>query len=157
RFQKTLRRNRLAFTAAAAVLAMLAAGAAVSTWQAFRARRAEQEQKDLRQLAVKALAGEKRQLTQAETERQRAETNAKKFENASIQARRTQYAADLFAATAEVEKGNYGDARNFLRDYFPREGLEELRGFEWSYLWQLSAGKQLSTYPVSGEVVDMAW
>src|SRR5207249_7689719 len=40
RVQKSFRRNRLAFTAAAAVLAMLAAGVAVSTRQAIRATHA---------------------------------------------------------------------------------------------------------------------
>ena len=83
--------------------------------------------------------------------------HAEKFKNASIQSRRSQYAADMFAATAEIEKGSYGDARNFLREYFPREGLEELRGFEWRYLWQLSAGQQLNIYPINGQVIDMAW
>ena len=41
RLKKLVRRNRLAFGAAAAILAMLAAGIAVSTWQAVRATKAE--------------------------------------------------------------------------------------------------------------------
>jgi hypothetical protein len=157
RFQKSFRRNKLAFTAATAVAVALLIGLAASVWQAIRATHAEREQKKLREVAVKALGGEKAQRTQAETERQRAETNAEKFKNASIQSRRSQYAADLFAATAEIEKGKYGAARNFLREYFPGEGKEELRGFEWRYLWQLSAGQQLSIYPIGGQVIDMAW
>ena len=157
RLQKAFRRNKLVFTSATAVLAMLAVGITVSTWQAIRATRAEHEQNKLREVAVKALDGEKVQRTQADTERQRAEANAEKFKNASIQSRRSQYAADMFAATAEIEKGSYGNARNFLREYFPREGLEELRGFEWRYLWQLSAGQQLNIYPINGQIIDMAW
>ena len=93
----------------------------------------------------------------AETERQRAETNAEKFRNASIQSRRSQYAADVFAATTEIDKGSYVTARNFLREYFHREGLEELRGFEWRYWWQLSSGQQLKTLPITGKILDMAW
>ena len=157
RFQKLIRRNKLAFAASTAIAASLVIGLAASVWQAIRATHAEQEQKKLRDVAVKALDGEKVQRTQAETERQRAESNAEKFKNASIQSRRSQYAADMFAATAEIEKGSYGNARNFLREYFPREGHEDLRGFEWRYLWQLSAGQQLNIYPINGQVIDMAW
>ncbi len=156
-FQKTLRRHKLGFAAAAAAITVLAVGVALTTWQALRATHAEQEQKKLREIAVNALEGEKVQRAQAQSERQRAEANAEKFKNASIQSRRSQYAADLLAATAEIEKGRYGGARTFLREYFPREGKEELRGFEWRYLWQLSAGQQLNIYPIGGEVIDMAW
>ena len=156
-FQKIVQRHLLGFAAAAAVITVLAVGVALTTWQALRATRAEQEQKKLREIAVKALDGEKAQRAQAQSERQRAETNAEKFKDASIQSRRSQYAADLFSATAEIEKGRYGAARSFLREYLPREGNEELRGFEWRYLWQLSAGQQLGSYPIGGEVVDMAW
>ena len=157
RLQKAFRRNKLMFSAATAVLAMLAVGITVSTWQAIRATRAEREQNKLRGVAVDALDGEKVQRAQAETERQRAEANAEKANAAAIQSRRSQYAADMFAATAEIEKGSYGNARNFLREYFPREGLEELRGFEWRYLWHMSAGQQLNIYPVNGQIIDMAW
>jgi len=157
KFQKACRRNKLVFAAGTAIAASLVIGLAASVWQAIRATRAEQEQKNLRDVAVKALDGEKVQRTQAETERQRAESNAENFRNASIRSRRSQYAADMFAATTEIEKGSYGNARNFLREYFPREGLEELRGFEWRYLWQLSVGQQLNVYPVKGQIIDMAW
>jgi WD40 repeat protein/serine/threonine protein kinase len=157
RFQKAFRRNKLAFAAAGAVAMALLLGIVTSTWQAVRATHAEREQKKLREVAVKALDGEKVQRTQAETERQRAATNAEKFQTASIQSRRSQYASDLFAATAEIEKGSYGAARKFLREYLPRQGLEELRGFEWCYLWQLSAGQQLKMFPLTGQIIDIAW
>jgi serine/threonine protein kinase/tetratricopeptide (TPR) repeat protein len=44
RFQKLVRRNKLAFTAVAGVVTALVLGAVVSTWQAVRATRAEREQ-----------------------------------------------------------------------------------------------------------------
>src|SRR5215831_11930008 len=40
-FQKTVRRHKFGFAAAAAIILVLAAGAIVSTWQAVRATRAE--------------------------------------------------------------------------------------------------------------------
>jgi len=49
--QKTWRRNRLALTAAAAVLCALILGVVVSTWLAVRATQAEREQSRLRQEA----------------------------------------------------------------------------------------------------------
>jgi WD40 repeat protein/serine/threonine protein kinase len=157
RLQKAFRRNKLVFTAAIAVAVALLLGFGVSTWQTFVARKAQRETEAAR-------TGERQQRFEAqeaqksaENERQRAEASAETSRNAAIQSRRSQYAADMFAATAEIEKGSYGNARNFLREYLPREGLEELRGFEWRYLWQLSAGQQLSIYPISGQVIDMAW
>jgi serine/threonine protein kinase/tetratricopeptide (TPR) repeat protein len=48
RFQKMVRRNRLAVGAGVSVFAALVAGAAVSTWQAIRATKAEHEQSRLR-------------------------------------------------------------------------------------------------------------
>ncbi len=48
RFQKAFRRNKPAFTAAAAVALALIAGAVVSTWQAIEARRARNAEKEQR-------------------------------------------------------------------------------------------------------------
>src|SRR4030095_7843239 len=108
-----------------------------------RAPHAEREQSRLRALAEQAQA--------------QAETNAERFRTTAIQSRRSQYAADMFAATAATEAGSYARARHFLREYFPRESLEELRGFEWRYWWQLSAGEQLKTIPLTRPILDMAW
>jgi tetratricopeptide (TPR) repeat protein len=51
RFQKLVRRNRLAFAATAAVGVALLVGVTATSWQAIRATRAEQQQKQLRQQA----------------------------------------------------------------------------------------------------------
>ena len=53
RFQKAFRRNKLAFTATAAVALALLAGAVVSTWQAIEADRAREAEKEQR-LAAQA-------------------------------------------------------------------------------------------------------
>ncbi len=62
RFQKAVRRNRVAFTAGAAIAIVLVLGLVTSTWQAIRARRAERGEIRLRQ---RAEAGEKRANTEA--------------------------------------------------------------------------------------------
>ncbi|MEP6670433.1 MAG: protein kinase, partial [Chthoniobacter sp.] len=154
---KLVRRNQLAFAAGTAIVASLVIGLAASLWQAVRATRAEREQSQLRAVAVQALEGEKAQRTQAEAERQRAEINSEKARATALQSRRNQYAADMFSSTINIEKGSYATARNFLREYFPREGVEELRGFEWRYGWQLCAGQQLKTFPLGGGIEHAAW
>jgi serine/threonine protein kinase/WD40 repeat protein len=66
KFQKALRRNKLAFGATAAIILILAAGIVVSTWQAARAWNAELEQSRLRVAAQDAQQSESRQKTAAQ-------------------------------------------------------------------------------------------
>jgi eukaryotic-like serine/threonine-protein kinase len=66
RFQKLVRRNRLAFLAAAATASALVLGTIGSIGEAIRARRAERTQSHLREEAEQAQAGEARQRTAAE-------------------------------------------------------------------------------------------
>src|SRR5262249_51752221 len=68
RFQKLIRRNRLAFAAAASVGAALLLGVVVSTCQAVRARQAEREQSRLRDQAQKAQIREEQLRRQAEAD-----------------------------------------------------------------------------------------
>jgi tetratricopeptide (TPR) repeat protein len=60
--QKTIRRHKFGFTAAAAVMLALLVGAIISSWQAVRATRAEREQSRLRQ---QAQANQKKAETEA--------------------------------------------------------------------------------------------
>jgi WD40 repeat protein/serine/threonine protein kinase len=45
------------------------------------------------------------------------------------------YPADLTAAHRAWQVGNLKQARDYLARYLPQEGQEELRGFEWYFLW----------------------
>jgi hypothetical protein len=65
-FQKTVRRHKFGFAAAAGVIMVLAAGVVASTLEAIRARRAEREQTQLRQEAEAARASEARLRRQLE-------------------------------------------------------------------------------------------
>lgn len=58
-------------------------------------------------------------------------------------ARRNLYAADVAAAQRALADGNLGLARRLLMAHRPKPGEEELRGFEWRYLWQKSRGGEL--------------
>src|SRR5262249_25974853 len=70
-FQKTMRRHKVGFAAAAAVLLILAGGVAVSSWQAAKARRAEQNAKAKAQLA--------KQQAQIASEQSEIATSVKDF------------------------------------------------------------------------------
>jgi eukaryotic-like serine/threonine-protein kinase len=157
RFQKLVRRNKLAFVASIAIAAALLLGFIVSTALAIRATQAKLEAQDAQALARAAEKEQSRLRVVAQEAQTAAEANAEKYRTTAIESRRGQYAADMFAASTEIERGDYVNARNFLREYFPREGSEELRGFEWRYWWKLSAGRQLRTFPVGGIIHDMAW
>ena len=69
RFQKLVRRNKLAFAAVMAVAMALVLGAMVSTWQAIRATHAERQESHLRRQADEA-------RIRAEAEQRKAETEA---------------------------------------------------------------------------------
>ncbi|HXJ61992.1 MAG TPA: serine/threonine-protein kinase [Verrucomicrobiae bacterium] len=75
RFQKLVRRNKVAATATAVVALVLVLGVVASTWQAVRARRAEQQARRAqanealeRQKAQNAQANEAKELQKAQTE-----------------------------------------------------------------------------------------
>ena len=126
RFQKTVRRNRVAFAAAGAVAAALVIGATISVWQAIRATDAEHTESVLRQ---KAVAEQRR----AETEKSAARLN--------------EYIADINLAQQSLTDGNYGRAVQLLNKHLPKPGEPDLRGFEWRYLWHVSQGDEHTALP----------
>jgi serine/threonine protein kinase/WD40 repeat protein len=141
RFQKLVRRNKLAFTAAGAVVAALLIGLVFSTWQIFeksaayrRATNAEQEQSRLRR--------------EAEAARQSAE-------NQTLVARRQAYAADMNLAQEALAVNNLGRAQELLNRHrhsgesqianLKSQIPADLRGWEWRYLWQQCQSDALFT------------
>jgi serine/threonine protein kinase/WD40 repeat protein len=93
RFQKALRRNKLAFAAGAAISAALLLGIMVSTWEAIKAGKAKREQSSLRAKADNALAGEERGRALAE---QRLYDSLLGEARATRIARRVGYRAEVF-------------------------------------------------------------
>jgi WD40 repeat protein/tRNA A-37 threonylcarbamoyl transferase component Bud32 len=55
------------------------------------------------------------------------------------------YAADINLAAHAIAQGDYGLGRRTLAGLKPKPGREDLRGFEWRYLWNLSRGDQSAT------------
>jgi WD40 repeat protein/predicted Ser/Thr protein kinase len=64
-----------------------------------------------------------------------SEAHRRLAEQKSHESRRNLYAADMLLAQGALEAGNIGRARELLGNYLPREGEEDLRGWEWRYAW----------------------
>jgi len=123
RFHKLVRRNKGVFAAVGAVAVVLVLGIASSTWQAARATRAERTQSRLRREAETARAEEAAQRLQAVNAQQKAEALA--------------YASDMSVAQQALDMNDLGRARRLLEAHRPAPGeVNDLRGWEWRYLWQ---------------------
>ncbi len=121
KIQKAWQRNKVIFTSAALVAVALVAGTGVSTWQAVRATQAQHVSAQ-----AKALA---------EAEQERANDQARKASASEQQSRRLLYVADMNLAQQALNLNNLGKARRLLDRHRPAPGAEDLRGWEWRYLW----------------------
>ncbi|MCX6954181.1 MAG: protein kinase [Verrucomicrobia bacterium] len=121
RFQKAVRRNKLAFGAAAAVMAALLAGTVVSTWQLLQARKAQRETEAARD-------GERQRLSEAQAAERKAQAQA-------LAARRTAYSSDMNVVEEVLRDNNLGRARLLLKRHVPQSGELDLRDWEWRFLW----------------------
>jgi eukaryotic-like serine/threonine-protein kinase len=138
RFQKLVRRNKLTFAAATAVAMALILGIAASSWQLLAARHARNV---------------------AETQRERADAQARKASESEQQSRRLLYASDMNLAQQALKLNNLGRARRLLDRHRPQPGEEDLRGWEWRYLWQLTRSSALVTLtnrPTRGYTVSFS-
>jgi WD40 repeat protein len=135
---KWVKRNPLVAGAVVAVVLTLLIGIGLTAWQAVRATAAE------------ARADAKRQ--EAEQEKQRADESQQ-------QSRRLLYASDMNLVQQSLKLNNLGRARRLLDRHRPRPGEEDLRGWEWRYLWQLTRSSALATLtnrPVYGIDVSLS-
>jgi len=143
RFQKLVRRNKLAFAAAAAVVFTLFLGLLAASWQAVRATKAE--------------LAERKQAAQARSDRDRAmraEADASEKALLAVSAqnttRRNLYASDINVALQALGENNLGRAVELLDRQRPKPGEEDLRGFEWRHLWSLCQSDAVRTFPDGG-------
>ena len=76
----------------------------------------------------------------------------------AAKAERNLYAADMNLAAQALAVRNRGHALELLGNYRPRAGQEDLRGWEWRYLWKLCQGKEQFTLTGhNGRVVALAF
>jgi WD40 repeat protein/serine/threonine protein kinase len=128
RFQKLVRRNKLAFVAAGAVAVALLLGIIVSTSQAIRATLAKRDALSARQLAEASES--KAVAAQADEARLRQQAQADE-----LVARQRAYASDMNVAQQQLAGNNLGSALDLLNRQRPQPGQKDLRGWEWRYLW----------------------
>jgi WD40 repeat protein/serine/threonine protein kinase len=133
RIEKLVRRNRLAFTAAALVALALVLGIVASTWQAVRATRFRQ---------------------QAQGEARRAEAEA-------LANRQNLYAVDMNLANQALENYNLVRAHELLEKHRPPPSgkssnsplRSDLRGWEWRYLANQCRSDEVATLARFGSCV----
>jgi WD40 repeat protein/serine/threonine protein kinase len=133
RLQKAWRRNKLVYTAGAAVFLALAAGMTLAAFGWLQAL-------TQRDAAFLAQAGEATQRQQAVQERGKAE-------RATEEIRRRAYASEINAAFQALDDNNLERARELLDRQRPKSEEEDLRGFEWRHLWQLCQSDVKDTLP----------
>jgi len=141
RLRKMVRRNKLAFGAAAVVLLALLLGISVSTWQAVRATRAKQEALAAQAQAVAAEANEANQRQLADAARANEADLRQQAQVQELAARRRAYAADMLLCQQALAANNLRRARLLLERQRPAAGDQDLRGWEWRYLWQQCQGE----------------
>jgi eukaryotic-like serine/threonine-protein kinase len=145
RLRKTVRRNKLVFASGAAVAAALLVALVFSSWSLVReqdARFAEQVQRQEAERQRQAAEAARRV---AEVEKGRADVQARQATESHQRSRRLLYAADMSLAQQSLALNNLGKARRLLDRHRPQPGEEDLRGWEWRYLWQETRSGALAT------------
>jgi WD40 repeat protein/class 3 adenylate cyclase/tRNA A-37 threonylcarbamoyl transferase component Bud32 len=101
----------------------------------------------------------KRHARTAVAEAARAEAQRQAAEATSASLRRYGYAVDMNAAHHALAEGNLGRAAELVRRQVPQRGEEDLRGFEWRYLWEQARGDarlDLARHATAATVVAFA-
>jgi len=124
RFRKMVCRNKLVFAAASAIGLALVMGVVGTT---IGLRRAEKQ----RQAAEQGKSEAEGQRRRVAAEQQRS--------------RQLLYVSDMNLAQQALKADNLGQARRLLDRHRPSPGEEDLRGWEWRYLWQLSRSSEIAT------------
>ncbi|MEP7272150.1 MAG: AAA-like domain-containing protein, partial [Acidobacteriota bacterium] len=151
------RRGMLRATAVAAVILLaMAALALTAVRQRNRADR-NFEQANRNAAALHNALGEaERQRAHAEEQQTEAERQGQaainqrviadeqraRAEQGELANRRLLYDAHIRLAQRAWDDGDFERARELLSTHLPKSGQEDLRGFEWHYLWQLARSKR---------------
>ncbi|MCH8192528.1 MAG: protein kinase, partial [Planctomycetes bacterium] len=150
RIQKAWRRNQLAFTSGVVIGLSVLLALVVSSWSLVSEREARFNEETQRKVAdaQRIVAEQQRAASamnalEAARQRQLAETNQAVAEANAREARRNLYAADMNLAHAAMRASNFGRAATLLARHIPSEGEEDLRHWEWRYLWQQIQGDEL--------------
>ncbi|TKJ34460.1 MAG: hypothetical protein CEE38_18110 [Planctomycetes bacterium B3_Pla] len=133
--QKAWRRNKVVYTAAAAVVIALLLGTGISVWQAWIANVA-------RERAVQ----EERRATESEV-------NARESE---IKALRRAYNSDMSVAFRALEENLFGRVQDIVSQHVPEPGGPDFRGWEWRYAWAQSQSDAVHIWDTPEEMAEVA-
>ncbi len=150
--ERTLARVKKTAVLAGLVVLVLAVGLSMATIE-WRQARVERDK------ALQARAGEEAQRKAAQSAQKAAETERGKASESQRQTRRLLYASDMYLARQKLNDNDLGEARRLLDRHRPQPGEEDLRGWEWRYLWQLTRSAALVTLtngPVGGSSVSFS-
>jgi serine/threonine protein kinase/WD40 repeat protein len=150
RFQKAVRRNKLAFSAGVAIVLALGTGLGLAAigWRHARTERGK---------ALTAQAGEEKQRKVAQANAFRAEEQKQLAETQASVAKRIAYAANISLVQQNLAADRFGTAKHLLEEMPPKPGEQDLRGWEWRFLRQECQSDALFTLcRRSGEVRSLA-
>jgi WD40 repeat protein/serine/threonine protein kinase len=83
---------------------------------------------------------------------------ARRAEMQALENRRQAYSAEMILAAEEYENANLNRLREILEKYGPREGEEDLRGFEWYFLNNLlNPSSKIGVLPHEDDVWNVAF
>jgi eukaryotic-like serine/threonine-protein kinase len=179
RVKKFARRNKVPAFVASLLLAVLMIGIVGTTWGMFRATIAEAKaaheageksaalsEKEVALADAKASAREaKKQEAQAKKQEGLAKDKEQTAKDQELLARRRLYASQINLANQAWEAGNTARVLELLEGLRPRFDEEDLRSFEWYYLWRncylqrrlaRGAGDRSGVFP-RRQVVGLGW
>jgi WD40 repeat protein/serine/threonine protein kinase len=144
RLWRWCRRNPVVAALTAALVLAFLLGFTGVAWKWQEAER----QKDIAQEAGRREAAQ-RAVAEAQADRATREVD---------RSRHLLYASDMGLAQQAWEAGDTGRARDLLERQWPQAGQEDLRGFEWRYLWGLCQdGSRHTLRGHTGEVSTLAF
>ncbi|MGE3311552.1 MAG: protein kinase [Limisphaerales bacterium] len=140
---RAVRRNKVVFASASVVAFSLVLGLSLAAL-GWRRALAERDAAIASRLeAETARAGEAAQREQAQAAQAREVQLRSQAQVQELTARRRAYAADMNRVQQELAANNLRRARDLLARQSPRDGENDLRGWEWRYLWNQVRGNPL--------------
>ncbi len=88
---------------------------------------------------------------------QEAKAQKRKAEKLADKVRLRLYAADMRLAFQTWNSADLRQTVQLLSHYLPTDGQQDIRGFEWHYLWRLCHDERLELAGHKGEVYWVAW
>ncbi len=157
RFQKMVRRNKLAFAATAAIATVLVLGVIASTWQAVRATQAKREAVEAQRKEAEQRQSAENNAREARQAEQKADAATSLAKQRAAEITRNLYFAEMnLAGDAAAEAGGISRIATLTAKWLPEKGAADQRGWEWYYLRSLLQELfTLSGY--SNSVNSVAW